>query len=193
VRHDDRHAASSGLHGFDHVQDEGVVAFGARRQATTETAELVGVGPLESPLFQAERRVGHHNVEVLEAGGTVKQLGVADGVAPLDAVVVFAMQEHVHLGQGPGAANGLLPVERVLARAGVLTDQATALHQQRARTTGGVAYLVALLRRHQGSNGREGVVVPVLLGDPLERRLKYGTGCGGDLLGIGGSHGGFLG
>ena len=115
MRHDHRHAAGVGFHGLDHVQDEGVVPLGARRHAPAEAAELVGIGSLETPLFQAERRVGHHDVEVLEAGGTVEQLGVADGVAPLDTVVVFAMQEHVHLRQRPGAADGFLPIERVLA------------------------------------------------------------------------------
>ncbi|MNR52998.1 hypothetical protein D3C85_1729390 [compost metagenome] len=83
-----------------------------------------------SPLFQAERRVGHHDVEVLEVGLAVEQLGVADGVAPLHAMVVFAVQEHVHLGQRPCAADGLLAEERVLARSGAVTDEATAFHEQ---------------------------------------------------------------
>ena len=84
----------------------------------------------------------------------VQQLGVADGVAPLDAVVVLAVQEHVHLGQRPGAADGLLPVQRVLARAGALADQPAALHQQRAGAAGGVADLVAGLRVHQPRHQR---------------------------------------
>ena len=44
VRHHDCHAAGAGLHGLDHVQDEGVVTFGTRRHAAAEAAEFVSVG-----------------------------------------------------------------------------------------------------------------------------------------------------
>ncbi len=83
-KHDHSHPAGAGFHGFDHVQDEGVVALGARRHAPAEAAELVDIGPFKAPLLQAERRVAHHDVEVLEAGGTVEQLGVADHVQLAD-------------------------------------------------------------------------------------------------------------
>lgn len=56
---------------------------------------------------------GHHHVKVLQLVVVFQELGVADGVAPLNAVVVLAVQEHVHFGQGPGGAYGLLAVEGV--------------------------------------------------------------------------------
>ena len=67
------------------------------------------------PFLQAERRIGDDDIEVLERVFAIEKLGVADRVAPLDAVVVLAMQEHVHLGERPGAADGFLTVERVFA------------------------------------------------------------------------------
>ena len=143
------HAASAGLHGFDHVQDEGIVALGARWNATAEAAELVSISAFMTPLFQTKRRIGDNDVKVLQAGGTVQQLGVANGVAPLYAVVVFAVQKHIHFGQSPGAANGLLAVQSIFARPRVLADQAAAFHQQRARTTGGIANFITFLRSHQ--------------------------------------------
>lgn len=66
VRHHHCHAARLGLHDLDHVQDEGVVALGARRQAATEAVVRVDFGGIVPPFFQRKRRVGHYDVEVLE-------------------------------------------------------------------------------------------------------------------------------
>ena len=60
-------------------------------------------------------------------------------------MVVFPVQEHVHLGQRPSGADGLLPVEGVTFLAVVLHHLAAAFHQQRPRTTGGIADGIAEL------------------------------------------------
>ncbi|MNT63147.1 hypothetical protein D3C72_2009350 [compost metagenome] len=106
-------------------------------------------GGFMAPFLQRERGVGDHDVEVLELALRVQQLGVAQGVAPFNAVVVFRMQEHVHLSQRPGTADGFLPIQRILAAARARPNQVAALHQQRARAAGGITDLVAFPRVHQ--------------------------------------------
>ena len=54
---------------------------------------------LRVPIFQAEWWVGGHNIEMQQAAIVIQQFGVANGVAPFNAVVVFAMQKHVHFGK----------------------------------------------------------------------------------------------
>jgi hypothetical protein len=107
-----------GLHGLDHVQDEGVVALGARRQAAAEAAERSASAPSKPHLSSAEGRVGHDDVEVLEAVVPSSSLGLRMVSPHSMRWLSIAVQEHVHLGQRPGAADGLLAEERVLARAG---------------------------------------------------------------------------
>src|SRR5690606_1653220 len=63
-----------------------------------------------------------------------KKFRIADRIPPLDAGVIHRVQEHVHLGQGPGRPDVLLAVQRVVLR----TDLLAALDEQRARTTGRV-------------------------------------------------------
>ena len=99
VRHDHRHASGLGLKGFDHVQDKGVIALGFRRNATLEAAKLVVLCFFMAPFVQRKRRVGGDDIEFQQLAILVEQLGVADGVAPFDFVVVLAVEKHVHLGQ----------------------------------------------------------------------------------------------
>jgi hypothetical protein len=176
VWHHHGHAATAGLEGLDHVQDEGVVALGSGRHAALVAVELVVLGLVVAPLLQRERRIGDHHVEVLEGVVRVQQPGVAQGVAPFDAVVVLAVQEHIHLGQCPGTADGLLAEQGVFLRAvEALADLASALHQQRAGATGRVADLVAFLRLHQFGDQ---------VGD-LGRRVELAgllAGAGGEVL-----------
>ena len=64
-----------------------------------------------SPLVQGERRIGRHDIEQLKSAVLVQQFGIPNGIAPLNTVVIHAMQEHVHLGQRPGASDSFLSVE----------------------------------------------------------------------------------
>ena len=78
------------------------------------------------------------------------------------------MQEHVHLGQRPGGADGLLPEERIVRpAAGPVADLSGALQEQRARPACGIADVIALLRlhqpRHQHRDLRRGVELAGLL------------------------------
>ena len=78
-----------------------------------------------------------------DAGVGFDELRGPNGVAPLDAGAVEAVQEHVHLGERPGAADRFLPVERIPLRAAELgLHAATALHEQRAGTAGGVIHVL---------------------------------------------------
>ena len=148
MRYHDGHASAARLEGFDHVQDERVVALSSGRQAATEAPELVLFGGIVAPLLQRERRVGDHHIEVQQVVVAVEQARIAQGVAPLDDVVVLAVQEHVHLGQRPGAADRFLSVELILLRSQAL-DLLRAFHQQRSRTAGRIADAVAFFRLHQ--------------------------------------------
>src|SRR5690606_897661 len=128
VRHHHTHSPCFGFQGFDHVQDKGIVAFGFWRYTSAETAELVVFRFVVAPFIQAERWVGGNNVEQHQVAVFIQQLGVADGVAPFNLVIVFAVQKHVHFGQRPGGANGLLPIQGVLLAAVVGHNFAAAFH-----------------------------------------------------------------
>ena len=68
MRRDHGHAPRLGLHGFDHVQNEGVIAFGLRRDAAFEATELVILRRAVSPLLQREGRIGDHHVDNVSDG-----------------------------------------------------------------------------------------------------------------------------
>ncbi|MNX99831.1 hypothetical protein D3C86_1322980 [compost metagenome] len=112
------------------MEDKGVIPLGLGRNSALEATELIVPRLLMAPFIQRKRRVGGHDIEAHQLAIFIEQLGVADGVAPLDLVVVFPVQEHVHLGQRPGRTDGLLPVEGVVLLAMVFHHLATALHQQ---------------------------------------------------------------
>ena len=96
------------------------------------------------PLVQGEGRIGDDDVELHELV-VLDQAGVAQGVAPLDAEVVHAMQEHVHAAEGMGGAVHLLAEEGEVALIGLTAH----LDQERAGTAGGIADGVALLGSQQ--------------------------------------------
>ena len=129
MRHYHAHAAAFWFQGFDHVQDKGIVTFGFRRYTTAEAAELVVFGFVVAPFIQAERWVSGNNVEQHQVAVFIQQLGVTDGVAPFDFVVVFTVQEHVHFGQRPGRSDGLLPIQGVLLATVICHDFTATLHQ----------------------------------------------------------------
>ena len=129
--------------GLDHVADEGIVALALGRNAPVPAvmALLLGIGMIGAPLVEREGRIGHHHLEAHEPVA-LQQLGIEQGVAPLDARVVHAVQEHIHHAQRPGAAYSLLTVERVV----VTADLSSALQQQRAGAAGRVADALTRLR-----------------------------------------------
>ena len=110
MRHD--HADPPGVlgRGFDHVRDEGVIALGLWRHAAMEALVRVVARFVMAPFVERERRIGDHHVE-LHGAVVFDQFRVADRVAPFDAGVVHAVQEHVHFRQRPGCAVGFLAVE----------------------------------------------------------------------------------
>ena len=61
-----------------------------------------------------ERRIGDHPVEAHQLAA-VDVLRVSERVVVADVGVGDAVQEHVHLGDGPDAAVGLLAVEAQVA------------------------------------------------------------------------------
>src|SRR5690606_41242912 len=87
-------------------------------------------GRIVTPLVQAERRVGGNNIEQHEVAVFIQQLGVTDGVAPFDLVVVFAVQKHIHLGQRPSGANGFLTIQGVVLAVVMGAYLAATFHQQ---------------------------------------------------------------
>ena len=102
-----------------------------------------------APLVERKRRIGDHDVE-LHQGVFLDQRRAAERVAPLDAGLVHAMQEHVHLAQRPGAPVGFHAVQRDIPFAlGVGRHGLPHLDQQRARSAGRIADAVARLRLEQ--------------------------------------------
>jgi hypothetical protein len=94
----------------DHVLHEGKIALGLRRDSEAEAPIAVVLGDVAAPLVQRERRVRDDAVEQHEPVA-IPKLGVTDRVALLDPRVGQAMQEHVHLADGPRAQVLLLPEE----------------------------------------------------------------------------------
>ena len=67
-----------------------------------------------TPLIQAERWVCGHDIKQHQVAIFIEQLRVTNGIAPLDFVVVFAMQEHVHFRQRPRGANRFLTEQSIV-------------------------------------------------------------------------------
>ena len=126
------HAARSRLHGFHHVQNESIVALGLGRQATAEPAEAIRRRRIMPPLFKTEGRVGDDDIKMLQPIIGIQQFRIADGVAPFNAVIILAMEKHVHLGQRPCAANRFLTIERIFLGAKLGFHLLPALHEKRA-------------------------------------------------------------
>ncbi len=100
---------------FDHMADKGVITPALGGNPSPEAVEAVVTCVFMTPLIQGKRRIGNHDIEPRQFV-VLDQPGVVDGIAPLNAGGVHAMQEHVHPAQGPGGAVGLLPEEgKVLA------------------------------------------------------------------------------
>ena len=90
-----------------HPAPVGLVAGEAR--ALGEAVEFVGVVVLLGELSLVPHGIGHDAVEGPEAVA-LAELGVAEGVADLD-LALHVVDDHVHVGHGPGARAGFLAVE----------------------------------------------------------------------------------
>ena len=138
VRHHDAEPAR-GVQHRHHVLDEREVALRLRRHAEPEARMAVVLGHVAAPLVEAERRVGDHPV-VEQQLTLVHELRVPDRVALFDPGVGQAVEQHVHLADGPRAEVLLLPVERQVARVAALPlDVVGALDQHAAGAGGRVA------------------------------------------------------
>ena len=148
VGNNDAETAGSVEHGH-HVLHEREVALGLRRHAEPEASVTVVLGHVAAPLVEAERGIGDHAI-VEQQLSVVEELGIADGVALLDTGVGQAVEQHVHLADGPGAEVLLLPVKGQVPRIALLAlDVVRALDEHAARAGGGVADAHALCRREQ--------------------------------------------
>ena len=93
----------------------------------------------------AERRIGQHAVEAQKLPLLVLVLRLAQGVLLADHRVRDAVQQHVHLADGPRRAHLLLPVQRQLRRIGPALAQVVArLDQHAARAHRRVVHAHAL-------------------------------------------------
>ena len=147
-QHAVRHHGSQlavGLEGGQHVLHEHQVGLLAllgqpHREAARELDLLLDV-------ILAEGRVGQHAVEAPELAVLFQVLGLAQGVLLTDVGIRDAVQQHVHLADGPGGAHLFLPVQRHLLRAAPMLAQVVAhLDEHAARAAGGVVDAHVLLR-----------------------------------------------
>ena len=114
----DCHAAIVAVQALEHVQHEGVVALGAGGDTHLKTLPgvhgsrhlllLLTLGiqcrigqEAAVPLVEAERRVGHHRLELHQLV-ILHILRIGEGVALPDLCIIHAVQEHVHGTQCPG-------------------------------------------------------------------------------------------
>lgn len=84
------------------------LASGVAR-ALREAVELVGVVVLLLELGLVPHGIGHHAVEGLQAVALTK-LRLAEGITDLN-LAFHVMNDHVHVGHGPGAGLVFLTVE----------------------------------------------------------------------------------
>ncbi len=163
----DHRGFAGALHGFQDVQQEGVVAVARWRDAVLEAPEgVVGRVHPAGPVLLREGRVGDHEVVELQAAGRRAPVRVGQGVALPDLSVVVAVQDHVHARQTGGGVVHFLavdgqPVRRLVGH----------LDQQRAGAAGRVVDSLLLadglpcahdLRHHPRDLGR-GVELPLAL------------------------------
>ena len=95
------HTTRSRFQGFDHMRDKGVISFSLRRYTATETTKFIVLSLVMAPLIQAEGRVSCHDIKQHQVAIFIEQLRVTNGIAPLDFMVVFPVQEHIHFRQRP--------------------------------------------------------------------------------------------
>ena len=145
MRDDDANLSRALAGGLDHVGDEGPVALRLGRQAAMVAIEGIAFDRLFlSPFVEGEGRIGHHDIELHEVI-SLDEARIPQGVSPLDAEVVHAVEEHVHPAEGMGGAIHLLTEEGEIPLIGLSAH----LDQQRAGTAGGIADGLALLWREQ--------------------------------------------
>ena len=125
-----------------HEHQVGLLAFSGihHREAAGELHVFLDV-------VLAERRIGQHAVEAHQLAAFVQVLRLAQGVFLADVGMGDAVQQHVHLADGPGGAHLFLPVQRQLVGAATVLAQVVAhLDQHAAGAHGRVVDAHALLR-----------------------------------------------
>ena len=127
--HHHAHTAGPRFQGLDHMRDKGIISFSLRRYTATETTKLIVLGLIMAPLVQTERRVSGHDIKQHQVTIFIEQLRVTNGITPLDFMVVFAMQEHVHFRQRPRGANRFLTEQRIITAVMSGDNFTSALHQ----------------------------------------------------------------
>ena len=142
VGHDCGHFAVR-LEHRKHVLDEHEVGlFAFFRQPDGEAAGVVDV---LADVILRKRRIGQHPVEALEFAALRLVLRLAQSVLLADVGVRDAVQQHVHLADRPGGADGFLAEKREVTRiAATFADVVAGLNQHAAGSTGGV------VNRHAG-------------------------------------------
>ena len=169
VGHDGGHPAV-GLEHRQHVLDEHQVGLLALLRHPD--GEAAGVLDVLLDVVLAEGRIGEDAVEALELAVVVLVLRAADGVFLPDVGVGDAVQQHVHLADGPGGADLLLAGERQVARvAARLADVVAGLDQHAARADGGVVDAHARLGLDDLDHGAHHVGRGVELARLLARRV----------------------
>ncbi len=101
VRHDHRHFAVA-LERGDHVLHEHQV--GLLAALGHEGVEAFGELHPVARVVLRERRIGDHSVEAAASPLLVEMLRFLERVALANVGTAYAVQEHVHLADGPGAA-----------------------------------------------------------------------------------------
>ena len=149
-----------------HVLDEHEVGLLAALRAEA-VAESLGEGDAVRGVVLREGRIGDDPVEAHQLAALDVQ-GLGQGVAVAEVGVGDAVQDHVHLADGPDPAVVLLPVEAEVARvAAVLAHVLGGEDQHAAGAGAGVVDAHALLRigeaDHHAHHGPGGVELAALL------------------------------
>ena len=156
MRHDGSHAAIALEHGQHVLHEHQISLFAFLGHPDVEAARvgdgllLLGTAAVISgfglSVVLAEGRIGEDAVEAAQLVVFVLVLRVGQSVSVADIGVRDAMQQHVHLADGPGGTHLFLPVERQLGGIGSAFAQVVAsLDQHAARANGRVVNTHAFL------------------------------------------------
>ena len=142
MRRDDGYTPLARAGDWQHVKDEGVVAFGLRRHPSRKAPEWIVLRVLRPPLIETERRIGDNRVKPHQVVA-FEQCRAVDRVTPADVGGISTVQKHVHAGERDGLAVRLLTIEPEVIR----PDFFAGAQQERARATGRVTDQRAVFRR----------------------------------------------
>ena len=181
VGHHDAHHAL-GVGHPEHVQQEGEVALGLRRDGAVAVEAVVRVAGREvvPPALEAEGRIGDHPVVGEEPSRRVHQARLGDDVAGLQTGGPEAVEQQVELADGQGPQVALLAVQRQVAEvSAVLPHVLGGVDEHPAGAGGGVAdaHPLAGLEQlddeaHHGARRVElAALLPGVVGEPVDQVL----------------------